>query len=143
MSVVIHKNDAVDVFDLIARSPVRANPDAHAILCSSIASSDSLWVAYHEGDVACIMGIHDVGTLISGKCYLWMLHTDLIEQHKFLFIRHSQMWVRELLEHFPEIHGHVMTGNDDGKRWLGWLGATFGHSDGRKQDFVIQRKLHG
>lgn len=141
--ITICKNDSVDAFDVIARSPVRDIPNAQAILCSSIAAADSLWVAYHDGEIACVMGIEDVGTLISGRCYLWMIHTDIVEENKFLFVRHSQIWINELLEFYPEIHGHVIDDNVTGKKWLEWLGAIFGHSDGEKQDFVIRRKADG
>ena len=54
--------------------------------------------------------------------------TDIIVEHKFLFIRYSQIYVEELLEGiYDEVIGDVIEpDNGTGKRWLKWLGAEIG-----------------
>lgn len=94
------------------------------------------WV---DDEVACIVGIISP-TVLSNQAYLWLHCTPLIEQHKFLFIRHSLRWLERAKEEFPVITGHTVISNISGIRWLRrHLGAEFGEPDGNLVPFQIRR----
>jgi hypothetical protein len=94
-----------------------------------------------DGEVACVFGLIPP-TLLSDRAYIWLLSTDLVEQHKFLFVRYSQLWMGEMLKTYDAIYGHCMVGNEKAIKWLKWLGADFFGVDGGRLKFVIRRK-HG
>ncbi len=138
--VEIHKNAAVNPIDVIAKSPVSGVPDAVETLVGYLAQSHSKFVGYYEGQIACVMGLIPP-TCLSTSAYIWLLHTDLVEAHKFLFIRHSRMWIADVLKLYSSIYGHVDPTHPERIRWLKWLGAEFGPADGRLVPFRISR--HG
>ena len=80
-------------------------------------------------------------TLISDAAYIWLLTTDIVDEHKFLFIRHSQRYVEVLLKIWPVLYGEMVGQNPMTKRWLKWLGAEFGQPLGNKTPFAIRRKV--
>lgn len=94
-----------------------------------------------NGKFACVWGLIPP-TLLSHASWLWLMTTPLVEEHKFLFVRHSQRWLEEALKRYPEIIGDCITGNDRGRRWLTWLGAEFGATYMGRAPFVIRAK-HG
>jgi hypothetical protein len=65
-------------------------------------------------------------TIFSEQAYLWLITTDLVDEHKFTFVRHSQMVIRGMLEQFPLIVGHVLWEQSRSKKWLKLLGVKFG-----------------
>jgi hypothetical protein len=94
-----------------------------------------------DSEVACVYGLAPP-TAISNRAYLWLLTTDLVEQHKFLFIRHSQLVVEDALKRYDVITGTVEHRNGPARRWLRWLGADIGAVDLEIGycPFVIRRK---
>lgn len=106
-----------------------------------IFSSTDLYVGTLDGEIACVWGCIPP-TLLSSRAYLWLYTTDVVKEHTFLFIRHSQLAMEKLLEKYDTVVGTTIAGNDKAIRWLKWLGATFEPSDGRKLNFEI-RKSHG
>lgn len=122
--VEILKNAAFNTAEVIARSLVSDVPQAATIMCGYLAQSHERFVAYYEGDIACIMGLI-APTLLSDRAYLWALNTELVEKHKFLFIRHSRLWIEGVLEAYTELHGHTDIAKPQSIRWLKWLGAEF------------------
>lgn len=94
-----------------------------------------------DGELACVWGLIPP-TLLSSNAYLWLHTTELVEDHKFLFVRHSQRYVEEMLRHFPKIVGDCLIGNSSARRWLEWLGAEFYPPVGGRWPFVIRAK-HG
>jgi hypothetical protein len=106
-----------------------------------VALSSDIWTGYVDGEVVCVWGIAPP-SLISDRAYLWLYTTDHIKEHQFIFVRHSQVEVKKMLEIYETIHGHVIIGQHDNMRWLKWLGATFGEPDDKKIPFQIRRK-HG
>ena len=141
--ISVEKGTVQDFLDIVRRSPVADKPNAVDIIREASYRSIEVRQGLVNGEVACMWGLIPP-TLLSDTAYLWLLTTNLVEEHKFLFVRHSQMYVKEALNYFPNIVGDVMVTNVGAKRWLKWLGAEFGESDGRKIPFVIRRKaLHG
>lgn len=102
--------------------------------------STVIWSGRINGNLACIWGVIPP-TLMSNQAYLWLYTTDVIKEHQFILIRHSQMVIEEILESYPSICGHAIIGSDKSIRWLKWLGAKFGPPQGTAIPFRITR--HG
>jgi hypothetical protein len=140
MSVAILKSKDCDIKDLLSRSPeAQANPEAPGILKRWLTVSEEVWLGMHDDKVACIWGLVPP-TTISNRAYMWLLTTDLVEKHKFLFVRHSQLVVESALERYEVIVGHVAIQNEAAKKWLRWLGAEFGEIEKGWFQFKIRRK---
>jgi hypothetical protein len=78
-------------------------------------------------------------TLLSDVAYLWLYTTPHLQSHMFMFIRHSQRAVAEIVEHYPLIVGHCLTNNPKAIRWLKWLGAEFNEPLGDIVSFSIRK----
>ena len=102
--------------------------------------SIDIWAGFIDGELACIWGVIPP-TLMSDQAYLWLYTTNIIEEHQFTLVRHSQMVIEEILEEYPSIVGHAMLGSSKSIRWLKWLGAKFGQPMGTALPFRITR--HG
>ncbi len=101
--------------------------------------SEMLYYGLVDEKVACAWGLVPP-TIISDNAYIWLHHTDLVEKHKFLFIRYSQRAVGEMLDRYSEINGHAHGQNERGIRWLKWLGAKMIAPEGDLIPFQIRRK---
>jgi hypothetical protein len=102
--------------------------------------STTIWAGFIDDELACIWGVIPP-TLMSTQAYLWLYTTDVIEEHQFVLVRHSQMVVEEILKEYPSIVGHATLGSGKSIRWLKWLGAKFGPPMGTGIPFRITR--HG
>ena len=138
--ISIERSKDFDIVDVLRRSPVSGIPGARETLLECMSRSVEVQIGIVDGVVACVWGMIPV-TILSSSAYLWLLTTDLVEKHKFLFIRHSQRCVEEALKIFPVITGDVAPDNHSARRWLEWLGAEF--SSGPFGDwipFTIRRR---
>lgn len=99
-----------------------------------------------DGENAGIIGICPP-TLLSDEAYIWLYHTEIFKEHKFLMVRYSQRVIEEVLKEFPTLVGHChLTGDEMGERsirWLRWLGAEFGPAQGKLMPFRIRKKVNG
>lgn len=138
-SVKIVRDADIDLFDVVRRSPFAEVPEANANLTSYMISSYEVWVGYVEDEVACICGLIPP-SIMSDRAYLWLLTTDLVQDHKFLFVRHSQRWLEDIMKRYEMVFGHVQNSNWQARAWLEWLGAKFGPSNGSERTFQIVRK---
>lgn len=102
--------------------------------------SVAIWVGLIDDKLACIWGLVPP-SLMSNQAYLWLYTTDLIKEHQFILVRHSQMVMECLLNQYPTIVGHATIGDKKAIRWLKWLGAEFGYPQGTGLPFRI--KKHG
>lgn len=102
--------------------------------------STSIWVGLIDERLACIWGLIPP-TLMSDQAYLWLYTTDVIEEHQFILVRHSQLVMEEILKRYRSVCGHVIVGKGDGKsiQWLRWLGAKFGKPEEKGVPFRITR----
>jgi hypothetical protein len=98
--------------------------------------SDLYWVGTIEGKIACIFGLAPP-SLLSNSAYLWLYSTELVDGHKFIFARHSQRVMEDLLKVYPRIVGHCDPKSWRSIRWVKWLGGKFMEPDGRRIPFVI------
>lgn len=127
------------IAEAVLRSSVSHLPDAMTSLQNFIYLSEQTFVGEVDGEIGCVWGLIEP-TMLSQRAYLWLLTTDVAEKHKFLLVRHSQIWVREITRRF-EIVGHCVVGDPHAMRWLKWLGATFFEPEGQKIPFRIAK--HG
>ena len=79
-------------------------------------------------------------TLLSEQAYLWVYTNEKVKRHEFVFIRHSQLAIAEVLKEWPIIHGHTEVSATKSIRWLKWLGAEFLEPEDRLIPFFIRRK---
>jgi hypothetical protein len=77
---------------------------------------------------------------MSERAYLWLFTTEHLHNHVFMFIRHSQRAVQEMLTEFPTIVGHAALGSTRSIQWLRWLGAEFTEPVGQFLPFTIKAK---
>jgi hypothetical protein len=136
--VRIEQRRDCDVHDIISRS-YGENLATEDLLRRWLRISESVWIGMYDDQVACVWGIHP-SSMISDKAYMWMLATDLVDQHRFIFVRHSQLIVEQTLKRYPIIIGTVKVGNDRARKWLRWLGAEIGPPVDHQSHFVIRRK---
>lgn len=134
--ITIRQVHSVNSADVIARSPVKHVAGAERKLDHCIALSAVTWVGCVDEEVACVWGLVPP-TLLSTQAYLWLITTDLVTEHPFLFVRHSQMVVKNILKEYPVITGHAGVGEDRSIRWLRWLGARMFDPDKGRIPFVI------
>jgi hypothetical protein len=102
--------------------------------------SSSIWIGLIDDNMACIWGLIPP-SLLSEQAYLWLYTTDVIKEHQFVLVRHSQLVMEEILKRYKSVCGHVFVGEGDSKsvRWLKWLGAKFGEPDKGGVPFRITR----
>ena len=137
MIAIVPSKDC-NVREIIARSPVADMPDAEKIFRRWLRSSEEVWLGMHDDKVACVYGLAPP-TAISNRVYLWLLTTELVEKHKFLFVRHSQLVIEDALKRYDMIVGHVAVGNTAARKWLRWLGAEIGAPERGFSKFEIRR----
>ena len=99
--------------------------------------SEERWMGAVDKIVACMWGLIPP-TMLSDRAYLWLYHNEIVEEHKFTFIRHSQIQMKRMLSIYPHIVGECMITNPTGRKWLQWLGAKFGLPDGFLAPFEIK-----
>jgi hypothetical protein len=141
MSVAIVANHQRDfsLTDVVRRSTVAHEPDGEVKLRILIRMSEEVWFGLHNDRVAAVWGLIPP-SLISNRAYLWLLTTDLVDEHKFVFIRHSQLVIEDALKRYAIVVGHVEVGNYAARKWLRWLGAEIGIPEKGFSPFVIRRK---
>jgi len=130
----------IDFRSIIRRSAVADRPDACETLADFYRRSSYTWIGVADDIVACIWGLIPP-TILSDRAYLWMLTTDLVDEHKFIFVRYSRLAMDEMLKHYPTIVGHVEATQTRSIRWLRWLGARYGNPQGKMIPFWIE--AHG
>lgn len=120
MSIEIVKASALD----IAFNRIKISHEDNKYLMQYLQRSLFAWTGLVDGQVACMWGII-APTALSTRGYLWLFTTKLVDQHKFLFVRHSQLVIEEMLKIFPKITGTVVATQTRSILWLKWLGVEF------------------
>jgi hypothetical protein len=108
-------------------------------LSQGLSFSSKIWVGTWAGELVCVWGLIPP-TLLSDSAYLWLFCTEKLEEHKFLFIRWSQLEMGEMLRLYPRIIGVTDPQNERAVRWLRWLGAEFGELNGKLLPFRIRSR---
>lgn len=125
--------------ELIANSPFASICGANKTLAECLGLSRDSWTGLADGKIVCAWGLI-ASSLLSDRAYLWMIHTDAVEEHKFVFVRYSQLCMEQMLARWPTIIGHTKVDQPRSIRWLKWLGAVFGEPDGAFVPFQIKAR---
>ena len=109
---------------LLPRLP-HLDDQSQRIVIDCFMRSEERWIGAVDGKIACVWGLIPP-TLLSDIAYLWLYNNELVTQHKFAFVRHSQIQMERMLKLYPNIIGDCVYNNTTARRWLEWLGAKFG-----------------
>lgn len=137
--IQIAEAKALNVKDIILSTEFADVKGAEEVLDECLYRSSVRCVGYVDRKPACVWGLIP-RSLLSNQAYIWLLTTEIAAEHKFLLVRYSQLFVAEALKTYSTLYGHVDAGNFPAKRWLKWLGAEFGETDGKKVHFVIRKR---
>lgn len=138
MSATIHKASRAQALQVIADLPIALSPEQLQFFSLCVQRATHLWCGYIDDEFVGLWGVIPP-TLLHSCAYIWLHHTDAVRGKEFPFIRRSRLAMAEVLELYPEIHGHTVVGSDATIRWLRWLGADFGDPQGQLVPFAIRR----
>ena len=100
--------------------------------------STVIWAGLIDGKLAAMWGLIPP-TLMSNQAYLWLYTTNVMKEHQFILVRHSQLVMEEILKEYPSVCGHATIGDYKAIWWLKWLGAKFSEPYGHDVMFRIKR----
>lgn len=120
----------------VAVAPIHGIDDVMALLgvgeCSVLRQwylrSLEVYGGYANGILACAWGVV-APSLLSDHAYLWLITSPLVDKNKFIFVRHSQIVIQDLLREYKSISGHTAASNESAVKWLKLLGAKFTESE--------------
>lgn len=143
MSAVIELADRAEIRQLIfeAKGGILTDEESKT-LEEYLTFSIKLYIGAIEGKLVCAWGLIPP-TLLADRAYLWLFSTEAVEEHKFIFIRHSQRAMEEMLKEWPVINGFCEIGNTRSHKWLEWLGARFGEPTKNFIPFEIRKRIRG
>ena len=125
MTVHIREVSAKEFSKLISSDVVGSMSDMNRkILGDALAYSSKVWLGMIDDKILGFWGMV-LPSLLSDRAYFWLHTTPLLKEHQFVFIRHSQIAIKEMLKEYPLIIGHTIKGSNKSIRWLKWLGAEF------------------
>lgn len=126
MSAEIIRLDGRQAYDLIYTEHLSILPSLQQeTMQRTMMNSTQVWMGLDNEQIVAIWGLIPP-TLLSDTAYLWLYTTKHFIKHTFVFIRHSQRAMADMLAEFPIIVGHGSPDNHRSLRWLRWLGAEFG-----------------
>jgi hypothetical protein len=114
-------------------------PESHLLMFQCMRMSVVAWAGFVDDEIACLWGLVPP-TLLSNKAYLWLVVNELVDAHKFAFVRHSQREMERMLRMYPIITGHCDKRHSRSMQWLKWLGARFDPEIGPVAPFTIVRE---
>lgn len=135
----VSRIDARTMADLIFLADDSLSYEHREILQRAATNSECLYMGTVDGVAICFYGLIPP-TLMSDNAYLWLYTTPKFKEHTFIFVRHSQMVIEEMLKLYPRIHGHGKVGDRRSLEWLKFLGAKFGEPQGQFLPFEIKAR---
>jgi|SRR6202035_5515009 len=96
-----------------------------------------VYTGYVDGEFVCCWGLIPP-SFLSNQAYLWMWAPEPM-QHQLVFIRKSQIQIKQMLEKYEQVIGDCAEGNRSAQRWVKWLGAEFDMPHNGLIPFVIRR----
>lgn len=139
MKVSIVTSPHLDSSRIIASSAFAGQIGAIKALDTFIAHSQRQWVGQVDGVDLCVIGAVSP-SFLSNHAYLWLLTTKAAEEHKFILVRYSQIFIEEILHTWPTLYGHCVVDQTRSIRWLKWLGAVFAEPEGELIPFRIMKE---
>lgn len=137
ISVRLTKDLKVDYNDVLSHCPVAQVPNAMDYLNRYISLSAVTYVGYIKGEVACLYGLKPPSILSTSKAFMWLITTDIVDENKFEFIRHSEVVIENVLKEFESIYGETYVNDTRAFKWLRWLGAVYLDYKGELVPFYI------
>jgi hypothetical protein len=131
--------DSLNIQEIISHSPVAGIVGADKKLMMALRISEVSWVGRVDNEVVCVWGLVPP-TVMSNNAYLWLLTTDKVDNHQFLFVRHSQLMVDMMLQDYEILVGNCNIRQPKSIRCLKWLGARLGEPNGEWIPFQIRKK---
>ncbi|EOC1317148.1 hypothetical protein ACI09J_001770 [Cronobacter turicensis] len=95
--------------------------DARRVLESGLRTSTFSCAGLINGEVVTIFGVAPA-SMISGSGIPWLVGTDALEHHQFVFLRRCRRVVTAMLMTYPRLENYVDARNHVAKSWLHWLG---------------------
>lgn len=136
MNIDIFHAQENDIREIIALTRYKDDPTAQTALRQYLHRSLFAWTCTIDNKIMAVWGII-MPSILFGEAYLWLLTTDVVDEHKFCFIRHSQLVLRALMKDYPCIRGHCVVGSG-GIKWLKWLGAQFKPQENGIMEFELR-----
>lgn len=125
MTAAIIRVTGPEAYDLIYPEHLaKLSSSEQATMRSAMESSASVWLGYDDDRILACWGVQ-APSLLADCAYLWLYTTEHLDSHVFMFIRHSQRAVAEMLTEFTALRGITLADNARAIRWLEWLGAEF------------------
>lgn len=129
-----------EIFDLISvDGPLGFDKNHHSAFNRCLRITTMLWVGKVEDELICFWGLIPA-TMLDDRAYIWLHVTPAVKDNEFIFVRQSQIAIKEMLKRFHTLYGHCEVGAERSARWLRWLGATFGEPEDKLIPFWIVRK---
>lgn len=107
------------------RDALEATPEAVAYLERALLQCAEAWTGYIDDQIVCMWGI-DRGSMLTNSAFIWLVTCQGVDEHSFIFVRHSQKRLEDLKKRYSFIHGIVQADNEQSVRWLRWLGFQLG-----------------
>lgn len=140
MTASIELSSRAKITGLISSHPeIKLTDTERLAFQRCLRQSSAIWVGKVDADLVCIFGLVPP-TLADDRAYLWLHVTERVKDYEFTFVRQSQIAIRKMLETFPTIVGHCEVKDERSRRWVKWLGATFGKAEGPLVPFTIVRQ---
>lgn len=147
--ITIRGTTSTDIVIVIGRGPFKDKAGALQICEEYWRRSLLSWTGCVDEVPGCVWGLV-APSLMNDSAYLWLITCDIVDDHRFTFVRQSRIVVDKMLnEDFPVIRGHSVVGDDRSRRWLKWLGVTFEEPilglDGKVvlEPFILRRAVRG
>jgi len=142
MTAMIARITGDEAWDLIYPGYLAKLPEMdQGTMRRAMRNSSRVWVGYDEEKILACWGVQPP-SLLSERAYLWLYTTPDLAGHEFMFIRHSQRAVADMLTEFTSLYGVTLADNHHAIRWLQWLGAEFSPIHRGVTSFEIRAK-HG
>ncbi len=94
-----------------------------AALTNGLRASTHAWAGLLDGEVACIFGVAPI-SLMGGNGSVWLLGSDLIDQHPKHFLRRCRRQLAVMARGYSLLQNYVDDRNKKSIAWLEWLGFT-------------------
>lgn len=143
MTASILRLTGPEAYDLIyAEHLAKLSASDQATMKTAMDSSTRVWLGLDDDRILACWGVQ-APTLLADCAYLWLYTTKHLDSHVFMFIRHSQRAVADMLSEFHTLRGITVADNARAIRWLRWLGAEFEPAHRGVVTFEIRAAAHG
>ena len=93
-----------------------------ASLLRSMLDASPYGVAFEDGDVLAVAGVHTPSVLTPGVGHPWMFRAVASERVPLAFGRETRRWMRAWSEHYDMLVCYAAVEDRATRRWLEWIG---------------------